>query len=129
MFFSYEGLVGGGTFMLDDTTKGTISADPKQIIGKVVTVTGDGEVGYGSADDEILGVVTQVEYVSTNDDNFVVTVEWGKTFEGIPCQGTESAGEFLAGNGDGTVKTSVEHTGCKALLVDKTNGNTCVIKI
>lgn len=129
MFFSYEGLVGGGTFMLDETTKGTISADPKQIIGKVVTVAGDAEVGYGSADDEPLGVVTQVEYASTNDDNFVVTVEWGKTFEGIPCQGTENAGEFLACNGDGTVKTSVEHTGCKALLVDKTNGNTCVIKI
>lgn len=129
MFFSYEGLVGGGAFMLDETTKGTISADPKQIIGKVVTVTGGGEVGYGDADDEILGVVTQVEYVSTNDDNFVVTVEWGKTFEGISCQGTENAGEFLAGNGDGTVKTSVEHTGCKALLVDNTSGNTCVIKI
>lgn len=129
MFFSYEGLVGGGTFMLDETTKGTISANPNQIKGKVVTVVGDGEVGYGSADDEPLGVVTQIEYVSTNDDNFVVTVEWGKTFEGIPCQGTENAGEFLACNGDGTVKTSVEHTGCKALLVDKTNGNTCAIKI
>lgn len=125
---SFNGLRNSGTFYVAAATKSTIQSDPKQIIGKVVTITGNGEVGYGSADDEPFGVVEQVEYVSTNDDDYVVTVAWGQTFEDIPCAGTENAGEFLACDGTGGVKTSVEHTNCVALDVD-TVGHVCAIKI
>lgn len=126
---AFNGLRNSGTFYVASATKSTISADPKQIIGKVVTITGDSEVGYGSADDEPFGVVEQVEYVSTNDDDFVVSVAWGQCFEDIPCAGTENAGEFLACDGNGGVKNSVEHTNCVAINVQKSGTNTCTIKI
>lgn len=125
---SFNGLKNSGTFNVASATKSTIQSDPKQIIGKVVALTGNGEVGYGSADDEPFGVVEQVEYFSTNDDDFVVTVAWGQTFEDIKCAGTENAGEFLACNGTGGVKTSAEHTNCVALDVDK-SATVCAIKI
>ena len=125
---SFNGLRNSGTFKVASATKSAIQSDPKQIIGKVVTVTGNQEVGYGSADDEPFGVVEQVEYVSTNDDDYLVAVAWGQTFEDFPCAGTENAGEFLACDGTGGVKTSVEHTNCVALDVD-TVGHVCAIKI
>lgn len=125
---SFNGLRNSGTFYVAAATKSAIESDPKQIIGKVVALTGNGEVGYGAADDEPFGVVEQVEFVSTNDDDYVVTVAWGQTFEDIKCAGTENAGEFLACNGTGGVKTSVEHTNCVALDVDQ-SATVCAIKI
>lgn len=125
---SFEGLRNSGTFYLNETTATSIKSDLNQIRGKVVAITGNGEVGYGSADDEPLGVVMAVEPVVGGADDFVVTVQWGQTFEGITCAGTENAGEFLACDGTGGVKTSVEHTNCIALDVDQ-SGKVCAIKI
>lgn len=125
---SFNGLRNSGTFYVAGATKSAIQSDPKQIIGKVVTITGNKEVGYGSADDEPFGVVEQVEYVSTNNDDYIVAVAWGQTFEDIKCAGTENAGEFLACDGTGGVKTSVEHTNCVALDVDQ-SATVCAIKI
>ena len=125
---SFNGLRNSGTFKVASATKTAIQSDPKQIIGKVVTITGNQEVGYGAADDEPFGVVEQVEYVSTNDNDYLVAVAWGQTFEDIKCAGTENAGEFLACNGTGGVKTSVEHTNCVALDVDQ-SATLCAIKI
>mgnify|MGYP001852031326 CR=1 FL=1 len=125
---SFNGLRNSGTFKVASATKSAIQSDPKQIIGKVVTITGNQEVGYGSAGDEPFGVVEQVEYVSTNDDDYLVAVAWGQTFEDIKCAGTENAGEFLACDGTGGVKTSVEHTNCVALDVDQ-SATLCAIKI
>lgn len=128
MEYIYEGLRDSGTFVLSSATKGVIESDPKQVIGKVVTITGNGEVGYGADTDEPFGVVTQVEKDASYGENFVVCVTWGQTFEGIPCAGSENAGEFLACDGSGGLKTSVDHTCCKALAVDASN-STCTIKI
>ena len=125
---SFNGLRNSGTFKVASATKSAIQSDPKQIIGKVVTITGNQEVGYGSAGDEPFGVVEQVEYVSTNNDDYIVAVAWGQTFEDIKCAGTENAGEFLACDGTGGVKTSVEHTNCVALDVDQ-SATVCAIKI
>lgn len=125
---SFNGLRNSGTFKVASATKTAIQSDPKQIIGKVVTITGNQEVGYGSAGDEPFGVVEQVEYVSTNDDDYLVAVAWGQTFEDIKCAGTENAGGFLACDGTGGVKTSVEHTNCVALDVDQ-SATLCAIKI
>lgn len=125
---SFNGLRNSGTFKVASATKSAIQSDPKQIIGKVVTITGNQEVGYGAADDEPFGVVEQVEYVSTNDNDYLVAVAWGQTFEDIKCAGTENAGEFLACDGTGGVKTSVEHTNCIALDVDQ-SATLCAIKI
>ena len=126
--YGYNGLRNGGTFKVDSTTKSAISSDPKQIIGKVVALTGNYEVGYGSATEAPFGVVDQIEKEFTNSSDFCVTVLWGQTFEDIPCAGTEAAGDFLACDGSGGVATSETATGTIALGVDD-SANTCTIKI
>lgn len=127
-FYSYEGLKDGGTFKVDATTKGTISANPQAMVGKVVTVTGNGEAGYGSAGKAPLGVVEQIEKEVTNSGDFVISVIWGRTFEGITCAGTETAGDFLQCDGTGGVAKSTTYTGCTALSVDS-GTTTCAIRI
>lgn len=103
----YDGVEKAGTFYLDTTTTTAISADPKQIVGKVVTVTGNDTVGYGTAGDPILGVVDpSVEPISTNDKKLLVCVRRFRMFEDISCAGTETAGTFLAVNGQGGVQAS-----------------------
>lgn len=127
-FYSWAGLRDGGTFKVDSTTKGTISTKPTDIIGKVVTITGNGEAGYGSADAAPLGVVEMIEKESTNSADYVISVVWGRTFEGIKCVGSETAGKYLACDGTGGVKESTTATNCKALSVDS-GSTTCIIKI
>lgn len=125
---SFEGLKNSATFKVGATTKGEVEADPKQIIGKVVAIVGNGEVGYGEDGDDPIGVVSSVEYNTTYDHELMVCVNWGQTFEGIKCAGSETAGDYLACDGTGGVKTSVEPTCCRALSVD-TVGTVCAIKI
>lgn len=98
-FYSYNGLMTSGTFKVDSTTSTTVSADPKQLCGKVVTITGNYTVGYGSTGDAILGVVEAVEKEATNSADLVVAVKWTGTFEGISCAGTETAGVPLVVDG------------------------------
>lgn len=125
----FDGLRNSGTFKLASATKSAIQADPEQIIGKVVTITGNYEVGYGSDGDAVFGVVTQIEYPCTNNHNeFLVTVNWNQTFEGISCAGTETAGKYLECNGSGGLKESIDSYNCIALGVD-TGTNTCTVKI
>lgn len=125
----YNGVRDNAPFHLNSTTKSAIESDPKQIMGKVVTLTGNGEVGYGADGDDPIGVVQfPPEWNTTNDHDFLVTVSWGMCFEGIKCAGTESAGDYLACDGNGGVKTSVDATHCVALSVD-TSTNTCAIKM
>lgn len=130
-FYSWAGLRDGGTFKVDATTKTAITGtgkNPTDIIGKVVTVTGNGEAGYGSDGGVPLGVVEMIEKESTNSEDYVISVVWGRTFEGIKCVGSETAGDYLACDGTGGVKESTTATNCKALSVDS-GSTTCVIKL
>lgn len=130
-FYSYEGLMTSGTFKVASATATAVAADPKQLCGKVVTMTGNYEVGYGTAGDAILGVVETVEKEATNSNTLVVSVKWTGTFEGIACAGSETAGTVLAVNGSGGVQLSgtssaPAYKGAIALGVDAT-AKTCTI--
>lgn len=127
-FYSYEGLRDSGTFKVAAATKTAIAADPKQIVGKVVALTGNYEVGYGTAGSSALGVVETIEKESTNSDTLVAAVHWGCTFEDIACVGSETAGSYLSVDGSGGVKASEDPTNMVALGVDAT-AKTCTIKI
>lgn len=132
-FYSYEGLRGSGTFKVAAATKTAIAADPKQLVGKVVALTGNYEVGYGTAGSKIQGVVQTVEKESTNSDTLVVTVQWACTFENIPCSGSETAGTYLAVDGQGGVQAAGTSSapvflGTVALGVDAT-AKTCSIQV
>lgn len=132
-FYCYEGLRNGGTFKVDSATKTTLGTNPGAIVGKVVTLTGNYEVGYGTSGDNPLGFVEQVEYESTNKSNLVVSVVWNQSREGIACAGSETAGDFLACNGTGGLALSgtasaPKSSSCKAWGVDAT-GKTCTAYI
>ncbi len=125
--FGYNGLRNSGTFKLASATKSKIASNPNQIVGKVVTITGNYEVGYGSDTNVPLGVVEQIEPEYSGSDNFVVTVAWGQTFEGITCTSGDKAGDYLLCDGNGALKkASTTVSNCKALGVA---GTVATIKI
>lgn len=103
----YDGIEKAATLLLDTATTTAISADPKQIVGKVVTVTGNDTVGYGSAGAPILGIVDpSVEPISTNDKKLLVCVRRFRMFENVPCAGTETAGNYAVVDGSGGVQAA-----------------------
>lgn len=105
-FYCYEGIRNGATFKVAAATKTALGTNPADIVGKVVTLTGNYEVGYGSSGDRPLGFVEQVEKESTNSDTLVVSVVWNQSREDIPCAGSETAGAYLACDGTGGLALS-----------------------
>lgn len=103
----FEELHDGGTFYLDNTTKTAIATNPNSIEGKVVTITANKTVGYGSSGNIPLGFVKKVENENTNSTKWVVSVLWNVSHDGIACAGSETAGSFAVcdGNGGLTVAT------------------------
>lgn len=131
--YGFDGLKNGGTFRLDTTTATTIKEDPSQIEGKVVTLTGNYTVGYGTSGDTILGVVEKVENEYGNSAQLCVSVLWQRTFEGIACAGSETYGQPLAVDGSGGVALSGTSSApvfknAIALGVNAT-GKTCTIRV
>ncbi len=135
--FGYDDLRSSGTFKVASATKTAIKSDPRQIVGKVVTITGNYEVGYGSDGKTPLGVVTQFEPEVSGSEDLVVTVTWGQTFENIPCTSGDAAGDYLLCDGKGGLKkisaalpaaagSAVPVSNCKALGVA---GTLATIKI
>lgn len=124
-FYGFDGLMTAGTFKVDTTTASTVSADPNQLVCKAVTATGDGEVGYGSSSDRILGIVQTVEKESTNSDTLVVCVKFVGTFEDIPYTSAPSVGDAIAVDGNGGVTKSDSGKG-QVLAVNSTD-STCTI--
>lgn len=120
-FYSYEELKNGGTFKVNSTTASGLGTNYTALCGKVVTLTSNYEVGYGEADDTPLGFVEQVEFEANDPSVLVCSVVWNTSREEITCAGTESAGDFLACDGNGGVKTSATATSAKAWGVEGTN--------
>lgn len=127
-FFCYEGIRNGATFKVAETTKTVIKDKPTDIVGKVVTMTGNKEVGYGSAGDIPLGFVEQVEKESTNSETLVVSVVWNQAREDIPCAGSESVPTFVACDGKGGLQATTTATSAKLYDVD-TEAKTCTVYI
>lgn len=129
----YEGIRNGATFKVAAATKTALAGKFSDIVGKVVTVTGNQEVGYGSSGDRPLGFVEQVEKYSTNDDTLVVSVVWNQAREDIACAGSETAGDYLACDGTGGLALSGTSSAPKvsnavAYAVDAT-AKTCTVYI
>lgn len=127
-FYSYEGIRNGGTFKVDATTTAAIKDNPSSFLDKVVTLTGNFTVGYGSAGAAPLGFVEQVENEVANSGTLVCSVVWNQSRENIDCAGTEAANNYLACNGTGGFAKSTTATNAKAWGVDATN-NKCTAYI
>lgn len=120
-FYSYEGIRNGATFLVDDTTKTTIAADPMQIVGKVVTLTSNYTVGYGSSGDAPLGFVEMVEKETGNNNALVVSVVFNQSREGVTCAGSEAAGNYAACDGTGGIVKSTTATNTRIWGVNATS--------
>ncbi len=92
------------------------------IEGKAVTITGNGEAGFGSAGDPVLGKVLKYE----GDGN--VTVQDGGYTEFPGVSGNlPTAGSDLVVDGSGAVTASAGATGpAKAVSVDSGNNTVMV---
>ena len=118
-FYSYEGLCDGATFILDEATRTAIEKDPLQILGKVVTMTDNYTVGYGSSGKDPLGFVESVEHETNFNKPWVVAVIWNQSQEKIDCAGSETAGAYAACDGKGGIVTSNNPTRARIWGVDK----------
>jgi hypothetical protein len=85
--------------------------------GKAVTITGNGEVGFGSAGQPLLGKVDKYEsdgYVTVQDAGYA---ELPGVSGSLP-----TAGNYVVVNGQGAVVASAGATGpARAVSVDATN--------
>lgn len=117
-FYCYEGLRNGGTFLVDEATHEKIKNSPNDLVNKVVTLTGNYTVGYGSANAVPLGFVEVVEKEATNSDRFVVSVQWNQSREMIDCTGSETAGSFAACDGKGGIIRSSTPSNSRVWGVD-----------
>lgn len=122
-FYSIEEIKNGSTYKLDTTTVTAIKNDLSSIRGKVVTLTGNLEVGFGSDGDIPLGYVAQIENENTSSPDYVVSVIWHTGVDEVACAGTETAGDFLCCDGKGGLKAAAAGTvtTVRAHFVDSTN--------
>lgn len=127
-FYSYEGLRNSATFLLDATTVTALGDDKGAIVGKAVALTGNYTVGYGTSGDTPVGFVVAIEKESANSDNYVVSVEFNVSREGLACAGSETAGNSLAVNGSGGFVASNSATSATAWAVNAT-AKTCTAYI
>lgn len=102
----FSGIRNGASFHVDEATKTSIVSKPTQIEGKVVTLTGNYTVGYGTSGDIPLGFVEKIEPEKSGSSDLIVSVVWNQAREDIPCVGSETAGSYLACDGTGGVKIS-----------------------
>ena len=130
----YKGLQTSGTFPLDAKTTSAIAADPKAILGKTVTFTntksnGIPEVGYGTANAPLAGIVTVIEEDETAGAGWVVTVERSKVFEKVATASsatTAAPGAGVAVDGKGGVVTKPEVTNAICMALDA-GKETCLV--
>lgn len=120
-FFGYDGIRNCGTFVVDATTKTALGLNPKQIEGKVVTLTSNYTVGYGSSGDAPLGFVAKIEPEASNSNDLVVSVVFNQSQEGIDCAGSEAAGNYAACNGTGGIVKSTTATNTRIWGVNATS--------
>lgn len=108
---SFNRLMECGTFYLDATTSASLTT-PEQMntmVNKAVTITGNGEVGFGTTGKPVLGIVSKCEYEDNSKSKMVVTVNWDGTFEEIVATGV-AAGDFVTVDGNGGLAKSTDTT-------------------
>ncbi len=101
---SFNRLMTDGTFVLDTTTVGKLKGDLSAVVGKAVTITGNGEVGYGTTGKPLEGIVLKAEYTDQGKTEVVVTVAWQGTFEDIPATGVVAGDQVTVDGAGGLAK-------------------------
>lgn len=101
---SFNRLMTDGTFVLNTTTVGKLNGDLSAVVGKAVTITGNGEVGYGTTGKPLEGIVLKAEYADQGKTEVVVTVAWQGTFEDIPATGVVAGDQVTVDGAGGLAK-------------------------
>lgn len=114
--YTWDGIGNAATFYLDNKTQQLLGDGLRQLIGKVVTLTGDYIVGFGNQGDNPLGHIEHIGYDSSGMDNLVVTVSWCNTIN-VKCNFDVSEGDFLSCDGNGGLMKSITKTSAKAWSV------------
>ena len=99
----FKRIMHAGTYYLDSTTTTAIDGDLNALVGKAVTLVGNEEVGYGTADKPLLGFIMTASYEDQGSDKIVVAVESRGGFEGVKASGV-AAGDGVTVDGTGGVQ-------------------------
>lgn len=121
---SFNRLMTDGTFVLNTTTVGKLNGDLSAVVGKAVTITGNGEVGYGTTGKPLEGIVLKAEYADQGKTEVVVTVAWQGTFEDITATGV-AAGDQVTVNGSGGLAKLESGTG-RASVISFSSGKATI---
>ncbi len=93
------------------------------VLDKAVTITGNGEVGFGSAGDVLLGRIQQYEF-----DGYVTVQDTGYTELPGVSGNLPNPGDFVVVNGSGAVIASVGAVGpARAVSIDSENFKVMVL--
>lgn len=96
----FKRLMNTPTYYLDSTTTTAIDGDLNALVGKAVTMVGNREVGYGTADKPLMGFIMTAAYEDQGSDKIVVAVESRGSFEGVTATGVV-AGDGVTVDGSG----------------------------
>lgn len=100
------------TYILDDATFNAVKEYPDEAIGKTVALTGPATVGFGSANNLLLGVLEKVE-----SDKFC-TVRTGWYSEGVNIgEATLTAGTVVKVDGKGGLVAATPQTAYGPMVI------------
>lgn len=122
---SFRRLKNSGTFYLSypEYKKLVLSQDLDLLVNKVVTITGNGEVGLGKSGNPILGVISKCEFESENPLKILATVEFKGIFSNIIAKKDIVAGDFIAVDGNGGIVKSETYTKNQVTHVQEIEGD------
>lgn len=129
--FDFEGIrFGATTYKANDALISSVASAKawendgrSAVLDKAVTITGDGEVGFGNLGDALLGRIHQYEF-----DGSVTVQDVGYTELPGVSGSLPNAGDFVVVNGSGAVVASVGAIGpARAVSVDAVNHKVMVL--
>lgn len=111
------------TYFLDDATYAAVKDDLRAAEGKGVALTGDATVGFGSANDKLLGIIMKVE------TDKMATIRTAFYSEGVHLSSTPpSIGNVVRVDGDGGLVAASTQTSYGPTLIRIDDDGTGVIK-
>lgn len=120
----------GVTFKADDGLKNAVltakaweNDGRDAVLDKAVTLTNDGEVGFGNEGDRLLGRIHQYEfdgYVTVQDQGYCTLLGNETSFP--------EAGDYVVVDGNGGVKISTSETNALVISADTTD-KTVIVRI
>lgn len=105
------------TYYLSQATATAIQDDTTKITNQVLAITGNVEVGYGTAGDRIEGFASLAEPFDTTKEKYVVSLYINGFFTDIHATGL-ALKDYVSCDGNGGLQKSTEKTNAQVVELD-----------